>query len=147
MSFCTNEARQFLLAKKHNDVKGSYVTTGLVGNIVDAVTHVFLIGGFGFHLHSINSYSKDYPQGPNIIFPFFNDEHLISYCPFNLPTTLIYAQASYRFQILKKCLWILPGKPKVENWLSGVMDWDSFYLVCLRHTNTLWSSKRLEDRL
>ena len=99
MSFCTNEARQFLLAKKHNDVKGSYVTTGLVGNIVDAVTHVFLIGGFGFHLHSINSYSKDYPQGPNIIFPFFNDEHLISYCPFNLPTTLIYAQASYRFQI------------------------------------------------
>ena len=99
MSFCTNEARQFLLAKKHNDVKGSYVTTGLVGNIVDAVTHVFLIGGFGFHLHSINSYSKDYPQGPNIIFPFFNDEHLISYCPFILPTSLTYAQVSYRFQI------------------------------------------------
>ena len=138
---------------------GSYVTTGLVGNIVDGVTLVLLIGGFGFHSYSINSwaaghlpttnnsYSEDYPQEPNIIFPFFYDKQLKSYCPFNLPTTLIYAQASYRFQILKKCLWILPGKPKVENWLSGVMDWDLFYLVCLRYTNTLWSSKRLEDRL
>ena len=91
-----------LAQKKNKDVIGSYFTTGLVGNIADAVTLVSLFFAFIIHLCSIVTYSNDNRQGPEIIFPFFNDDHLSSYCPFNLPPTLIYAQASYRLQRLIK---------------------------------------------
>ena len=96
-SFCSNECRQCFLAKKNNDVWGSYLTTGVAGNLVDLGTYAFLFVGFVCHICSICAYVDPNPEGSGlVIFPIFNDDHLNLYCPFNLPQTLMVAQASYR---------------------------------------------------
>ena len=96
LAFCFNECRQLLLAVKNNDVMGSFFTLGLAGNVVDLVTYTFLGFAFGFHFKSIHAYADDNPERPSVIFPIRNNDQLNSYCPFNLPRTLMVAQASYR---------------------------------------------------
>ena len=95
MSFCFNEGRQFFLAKKNKDVMGSFLTAGLAGNLVDLGTYALLVVALGFHIYSIFAYVGPNPEG-SLVISSRNQEHLNSYCPFNLPGTMIVAQASYR---------------------------------------------------
>ena len=85
------------MAKKNNDVRGSFLTTGLAGNLVDLGTYAILFIAFVCHMYSICTYVDPNLEGSGlVIFPAFNDEDLNLYCPFNLPRTLMVAQASFR---------------------------------------------------
>ena len=102
-SLISNEFRQFILAKKNNDVKDSYLTTTISGNTVDIMSLLFIFIGFILHGASFYVYEDEYPLGsainestvPLIIHPQFDVDQFIAYCPFYLPKYLVYAQACF----------------------------------------------------
>ena len=90
----SNEFRQFILAKKNNDVKDSYFTTTISGNMVDIMSLFFISIGFILHGTSFHVYGAEYPPGARVINPQFNADHFNLYCPFYLPKYLVISQAS-----------------------------------------------------
>ena len=95
LSLVSNELRQYLLAKKNNDVLESFFTTTISGNMVDLMSYVLFLIAFIFHLVSFNVDGDDYPQGPLVITPQLDENDFILYCPFYLPKYLVIAQACF----------------------------------------------------
>ena len=96
LSLVSNELRQFFLAKKNKDARESYFTTTISGNMVDLMSYLLFFIGFILHLISIYVYGDNYPQGPLVIIPEFNDDDFNLYCPFHLPTCLVITQAYFQ---------------------------------------------------
>ena len=96
LSLMSNEFRQFLLAAKNNDVKDSFLTTTIAGNMVDLMSYLLFLIGFILHIASFYVYGDDYPQGPSVINPQFDDSEFSVYCPFYLPKLLVSAQECFR---------------------------------------------------
>ena len=94
LSLMSNEFRQLILAKKNNDVKDSYFTTTISGNMVDIMSLFFISIGFIFHTASFYIYGDVYPAGLRLINPQFDADHFNLYCPFYLPKYLVISQAS-----------------------------------------------------
>ena len=90
----SNEFRQLILAKKNNDVKDSYFTTTISGNMVDIMSLFFISIGFIFHAASFYIYGDVYPTGPRVFNPQFDADHFNLYCPFYLPKYLVISQVS-----------------------------------------------------
>ena len=95
LSLMSNEFRQFLLAWKNNDVNDSFLTTTIAGNMVDLMSYLLFLIGFILHIASFYVYGDDYPQGPSVINPQFNDSEFTAYCPFYLPKLLVSAQECF----------------------------------------------------
>ena len=95
LSLMSNEFRQFLLAAKNKDVKDSFFTTTIAGNMVDLMSYLLFLIGFILHIASFYVYGDDYPQGPSVINPQFDDSEFSVYCPFYLPKLLVSAQECF----------------------------------------------------
>ena len=97
----SNELRQLHLAWKNKNVRQTYLTTSISGNIVDILSYLFFLIAFILHFASYSVHATDYPQGPLVIHPQLNEDDFILYCPFILPKYLVIAQACcHNFNIL-----------------------------------------------
>ena len=97
----SNELRQLHLAWKNKNVRQTYLTTSISGNIVDILSYLFFLIAFILHFASYSVHATDYPQGPLVIHPQLNEDDFILYCPFILPKYLVIAQACFHnFNIL-----------------------------------------------
>ena len=95
LALSSNELRQFILAKRNNDVRESYLTTTISGNIVDIMSLLFIFIGLILHGASIYVYRDSYPPGPLVIYPQFNADQFILYCPLYLKRYMVISQESF----------------------------------------------------
>ena len=95
LSLISNELRQLYLAWKNKNVRQTYLTTSISGNIVDILSYLFFLIAFILHFASYSVHATDYPQGPLVIHPQLNEDDFSLYCPFILPNFLVIAQACF----------------------------------------------------
>ena len=107
LALSSNELRQFILAKRNNDVRRSYLTTTISGNIVDIMSLLFIFIGLILHGASIYVYRDSYPSGPLVIYPQFNNDQFILYCPLYLKRYMVISQESFHVF-------------SIETWITGL---------------------------
>ena len=95
LSLISNEFRQLYLAWKNINVRQTYLTTTISGNIVDILSYLLFLIAFILHFASFHLHGNDYPQGSLVINPQLNENDFIIYCPFILPKYLVFAQAGF----------------------------------------------------
>ena len=91
--------------------------------MVDLLSYLLFLIAFILHFASFYLHGNDLPQGSLMIFPQFNENDFIIYCPFTLPKYLVIAQADFHnFSILWDSPWIVTGRYYWE--IKALQSWN-----------------------